>query len=108
MGALGPRIVPTTPDSTRTLPPPLTVKENPQSILDVADIVFIDPVSTGFSRAEGKTKADEFHGVNGDIRSVGDFIRRWVTENDRWASPKYLLGESYGGIRATGDRKSVV
>ncbi|MEN8865399.1 MAG: peptidase S10 [Akkermansiaceae bacterium] len=102
MGALGPRIVPTTPDGTNTLPPPLTVEENPQSILDVADIVFIDPVSTGFSRAEGKTNANEFHGVNGDIRSVGDFIRRWVTENDRWASPKYLLGESYGGIRATG------
>ncbi len=102
MGALGPRIVPTTPDGTKTLPPPLTVQENPQSILDVADIVFIDPVSTGFSRAEGKTNANEFHGVSGDIRSVGDFIRRWVTENDRWASPKYLLGESYGGIRATG------
>jgi len=102
MGALGPRIVPTTPDGTKSLPPPLTVKENPQSILDIADIVFIDPVSTGFSRAEGKTKADEFHGVKGDIRSVGDFIRRWVTENDRWASPKYLLGESYGGIRAAG------
>ena len=102
MGALGPRIVPTTPDGTKTLPPPLIIKENPQSILDVADIVFIDPVSTGFSRAKGKTKAAEFHGVNGDIRSVGDFIRRWVTENDRWASPKYLLGESYGGIRAAG------
>ncbi|MGB2455679.1 MAG: S10 family peptidase [Akkermansiaceae bacterium] len=102
MGALGPRIVPTTPDGTKTLPPPLIIKENPQSILDIADIVFIDPVSTGFSRAEGKTKAAEFHGVNGDIRSVGDFIRRWVTENDRWASPKYLLGESYGGIRAAG------
>lgn len=102
MGALGPRIVPTTPDGTKTLPPPLSVQENPHSILDVADIVFIDPVSTGFSRAEGETKADEFHGVSGDIRSVGDFIRRWITENDRWASPKYLLGESYGGIRATG------
>lgn len=102
MGALGPRIVPTTPDGTKTLPPPLTVKENPHSILDVADIVFIDPVSTGFSRAAGKTKANEFHGVQGDIRSVGDFIRRWVTENDRWGSPKFLLGESYGGIRATG------
>lgn len=102
MGALGPRIVPTTPDGTKTLPPPLTVKENPHSILDVADIVFIDPVSTGFSRAAGKTNANEFHGVRGDIRSVGDFIRRWVTENNRWASPKFLLGESYGGIRATG------
>ena len=102
MGALGPRIVPTTPDGTLTLPPPLAVQENPCSILDVADIVFIDPVSPGFSRAEGETKANEFHGVQADIRSVGDFIRRWVTENDRWASPKYLLGESYGGIRATG------
>lgn len=102
MGALGPRIVPTTPDGTKTLPPPAVVQENPQSILDVADIVFIDPVSTGFSRVEGKTNANEFHSVSGDIRSVGDFIRRWITENDRWASPKYLLGESYGGIRATG------
>lgn len=102
MGALGPRIVPTTPDGTETLPPPLTVQENPNSILDIADIVFIDPVSTGFSRAAGKTKPGEFHGVRGDIRSVGDFIRRWVTENDRWGSPKYLLGESYGGIRASG------
>jgi carboxypeptidase C (cathepsin A) len=102
MGALGPRIVPTTPDGTKTLPPPVTVQENPHSILDVADIVFIDPVSTGFSRVEGKTNANEFHSVRGDIRSVGDFIRRWITENDRWASPKYLLGESYGGVRATG------
>ena len=102
LGALGPKLVPTTPDGTKTLPPPITVVENPSSILDIADIVFIDPVSTGFSRAEGETKAREFHGVQGDIRSVGDFIRRWTTENDRWASPKYLLGESYGGIRAAG------
>ena len=102
MGALGPRIVPTTADGTQTLPPPLTVKENPFSILDIADIVFIDPVSTGFSRVAGETKPQEFLGVQGDIKSVGDFIRRWVTENDRWASPKFLLGESYGGIRASG------
>jgi carboxypeptidase C (cathepsin A) len=102
LGALGPKIVPTSLDGTKTLPPPAIVQENPFSILDVADIVFIDPVSTGFSRAQGETKAREFHGVQGDIRSVGDFIRRWTTENDRWASPKYLLGESYGGIRASG------
>lgn len=102
MGALGPRIVPTTPDGTKTLPPPVTVKENPFSILDIADIVFIDPVSTGFSRAAGNSKPNEFHGVREDINSVGDFIRRWVTEHDRWASPKYLLGESYGGVRAAG------
>ncbi len=102
LGALGPRLVPTSPDGTKTLPPPNGVIENEYSILDVADLVFIDPVSTGFSRVKGKTSSSEFHSVEGDISSVGDFIRRWTTENDRWASPKYLLGESYGGVRATG------
>lgn len=102
LGALGPKIVPTTEDGTQTLPPPQEVIPNIYSILDVTDLVFIDPVSTGFSRAEGKAKPSEFHGVDEDIESVGDFIRRWTTENNRWASPKFLLGESYGGIRASG------
>ena len=102
LGALGPKLVPTTPDGTETLPPPITLIDNPHSILDVTDLVFIDPVSTGYSRPEGDTKGGEFHGLNGDIESVGDFIRRWTTENKRWGSPKYLLGESYGGIRAAG------
>jgi len=62
----------------------------------------VDPVSTGYSRAENDTKPGDFHGVNEDIESMGDFIRRWITEHERWASPKYLLGESYGGIRAAG------
>lgn len=100
LGALGPKIVPTSPDGTQPLTPPLRVKDNPQSILDVADLVFIDPVSTGYSRREDKQ--ENFHGLEQDIRSVGDFIRRWVTENKRWSSPKYLLGESYGGVRAAG------
>ncbi|WP_435893257.1 S10 family peptidase [Oceaniferula spumae] len=100
IGALGPRILATSPDGTKALAPPVTVGENPQSILDVADLVFIDPVSTGYSRSEDKK--ENFHGVEQDIRSVGDFIRRWVTENKRWGSPKYLLGESYGGVRAAG------
>jgi len=100
LGALGPRIVPTSPDGTSALAPPLRVKENPFSILDVADLVFIDPVSTGYSRSEDNK--EKFHGVDEDIQSVGDFIRRWVTENKRWSSPKYLLGESYGGVRAAG------
>jgi carboxypeptidase C (cathepsin A) len=65
-------------------------------------LVFIDPVSTGYSRAENDTKPADFHGLDEDIESVGDFIRCWVSEHDRWASPKYLLGESYGGIRAAG------
>lgn len=100
LGALGPRIVPSSPDGTQPLAPPHSVMENPHSILDVADLVFIDPVSTGYSRSENKK--ERFHGVDEDIQSVGDFIRRWVTENKRWGSPKYLLGESYGGVRAAG------
>jgi len=100
LGALGPRIVPSSPDGTLPLGLPQTVKENPQSILDVADLVFIDPVSSGYSRSEDKK--EKFHGVDEDISSVGDFIRRWVTENKRWSSPKYVLGESYGGVRAAG------
>ena len=102
LGAMGPRIVPTSPDGTTPLAPPHQVIPNPHSILDVADLVFIDPVSTGYSRAEDNTKPKDFHGLEADIESVGDFIRRWVTENKRWNSPKFLLGESYGGIRAAG------
>jgi carboxypeptidase C (cathepsin A) len=102
LGALGPRLVPTTKSGTKTLPPPRRVVQNPHSILDVADLVFIDPVSTGYSRVEKDGKASEFHGFRGDVESVSDFIRRWVTEHQRWGSPKFILGESYGGIRAAG------
>ncbi|MEM9080433.1 MAG: peptidase S10 [Verrucomicrobiota bacterium] len=102
LGALGPKLVPTSPDGTQTLPPPITLTDNPHSILDVSDLVFIDPVSTGYSRAEKDAKPADFHGLESDISSVADFIRRWTTENNRWGSPKYLLGESYGGIRAAG------
>ncbi|MGJ8657863.1 MAG: S10 family peptidase [Akkermansiaceae bacterium] len=102
LGALGPRIAPSSPDGTQPIKPPVVLKENPYSILDVADLVFIDPVTTGYSRVEKDAKSSEFHGVRGDIDSVADFIRRWVSENKRWSSPKYLLGESYGGIRAAG------
>lgn len=102
LGALGPRIAPSSPDGTQPITPPVVLKENPYSILDVADLVFIDPVTTGYSRVEKDGKSSEFHGVKGDIDSVADFIRRWVSENNRWSSPKYLLGESYGGIRAAG------
>lgn len=102
LGALGPKIVPTSKDGTQALSPPIILKDNPASILDVADLVFIDPVSTGYSRTENETKPKEFHGLEADIESVADFIRIWTTKNKRWASPKFLLGESYGGIRATG------
>lgn len=102
LGGIGPRRVELPGDGTSAATPPAKVIENAYSILDVADLVFIDPVTTGYSRAEKDTKADEFHGVDEDVESIGDFIRRWTSEHDRWASPKFLLGESYGGVRAAG------
>lgn len=102
LGILGPKRLDLPGDGTQPPRPPARVIDNPQSILDVCDLVFIDPVSTGYSRAEKDAKPEEFHGLNEDVESVGDFIRRWVTEHERWSSPKYLLGESYGGVRAAG------
>jgi carboxypeptidase C (cathepsin A) len=102
LGVLGPRRVKMNDDGT-TLPPPFKLEDNDQSWLDLTDMVFIDPVSTGYSRAaDEKTAGPEFHGYNQDIDSVGSFIRRWVSDNKRWASPKYLIGESYGTTRAAG------
>ncbi|MEI6177307.1 MAG: peptidase S10 [Verrucomicrobiota bacterium] len=102
IGALGPRIIHLPGDGTQAPMPPIRVEDNPLSILDVCDLVFVDPVSTGYSRAENEGKPADFHGVREDVESVGDFIRRWITEHGRWASPKYLLGESYGGVRVAG------
>ena len=102
IGVLGPRIVKLEEAGTRSTPPPLRVSENPESILDVCDLVFVDPVSTGYSRAEKDVKPGDFHGLNQDIESLGDFLRLWVSTHDRWSSPKYLLGESYGGMRVAG------
>ena len=75
---------------------------NPYSILDLTDLVFIDPVGTGYSRALDGTDESVFFTCENDIASVGDFIRLYVSRNDRWASPKYLAGESYGTTRAVG------
>jgi carboxypeptidase C (cathepsin A) len=102
LGALGPRIIKMTGDGTQAVMPPVQFGNNEFSILDVSDLVFIDPVSTGYSRAEKDAKPGDFHGVDEDVESVGDFIRSWITKNKRWGSPKYLLGESYGGVRAAG------
>lgn len=102
LGILGPRRIDIPGDGTAPIEPPARLIDNEFSILDACDIVFIDPVSTGYSRAEEGANAKDFHGVQGDIESVGDFIRIWITENKRWGSPKYLCGESYGGIRAAG------
>jgi len=101
MGILGPRRV-VVVDPGFSPPPPSERVENEFSVLDVTDIVMIDPVGTGFSKPLGEAKGADFWGVDQDIKSVGAFIKRWVTENGRWASPKYLLGESYGGMRSAG------
>ena len=101
MGFLGPRRVSLDPDGKVTrFPTPLI--DNEYSILDMTDLVFIDPVNTGYSRAIVGNKEADFLGYTNDIHSVGDFIRLYVTRNERWSSPKYLAGESYGTTRAVG------
>ncbi|MFT3990639.1 MAG: peptidase S10 [Luteolibacter sp.] len=100
LGVLGPRRIQLPGDGTQPLQPPVQLVENASSILDECDLVFIDPVSTGYSRAEKAAKPEDFHQMDGDVESVGDFIRQWTSENQRWSSPKFLLGESYGGFRA--------
>ena len=75
---------------------------NEYSVLDVADLVMVDPVGTGYSRPVGEAEGKDFWGVDNDIRSVSDFIARYLTDNGRWASPKFILGESYGGMRGGG------
>ncbi len=82
--------------------PPYRVIDNEFSWLDLADLVFIDPVGTGYSRPVEGQDAHQFHGLNEDIQWVGDFIRLWTTKNKRWDSPKFLAGESYGTTRAAG------
>jgi carboxypeptidase C (cathepsin A) len=101
MGILGLRWV-VVSDPAYSPPPPSQRVDNEFSVLDVTDLVMIDPVGTGFSKPLGEAKGADFWGVDQDIKSVGAFIKRWVAENGRWASPKYLLGESYGGMRSAG------
>lgn len=101
LGGLGPKRVGLAPDG---LTPATVVRiaENPNTILDATDLVFIDPVSTGLSRAAKGEKAEQFYGVSEDVESVSEFIRLFTTREQRWLSPKYLCGESYGVIRAAG------
>ncbi len=81
---------------------PYGVKDNPHSILDVADIVFVNPVNTGYSRVVGDADPKQFFGVNQDIRYLAEWINTFVTRVNRWNSPKYLIGESYGTTRVSG------
>ncbi len=101
MGAFGPKIVERTEEGMG-FPPPGKLIDNPFSILDVTDLVFIDPVSTGYSRAVPGVDVKQFHGIRPDIESVGELTRLWITRNERWASPKFLAGESYGTTRSAG------
>jgi carboxypeptidase C (cathepsin A) len=99
MGAFGPRRVATV-DAGPTPPAPYKWQDNTYSLLDKADLVFIDPVGTGFSHAVGKAKNKDFWGVDSDVKSIGQFIVTWINRNHRWNSPKYLIGESYGTFRS--------
>jgi len=100
MGAFGPKRVAIPSDGRDDGAPPYPIVDNPDSILDATDIVFIDPVGTGFSHALGKTEPKEFWGVTKDAKAVAQFIRLWLNDNGRWNSPKYLGGESYGTTRS--------
>src|ERR1700731_4349667 len=101
LGLLGPRRV-QMGDAGALLPPPYKLVDNDVSLLDVSDLVFIDPVSTGYSRAVPGEAPKQFHGIEEDVESVADFIRLYTTRNKRWSSPKFLAGESYGTTRAAG------
>jgi len=101
LGLLGPRRV-LLDDEGMPYPPPYRLVENEYTLLSHTDLVFIDPVSTGYSRPVPKEKAEQYHNIKKDVESVGEFIRLWTTRNQRWASAKFLIGESYGTTRAGG------
>src|SRR5271168_105411 len=101
LGALGPRIM-ETPENGAVPSPPVRLVDNPATWLGFTDLVFIDPVGTGFSRGKGKEENPDkpFWDVRADIASLGSVIRLWLTRHQRWTSPVWLVGESYGGFRA--------
>ncbi|HXV59327.1 MAG TPA: peptidase S10 [Vicinamibacteria bacterium] len=101
MGTLGPKRVQMADEGFQPAPP-FRLVDNEHSLIDVSDVVAIDAVSTGFSRAVEGEDPKQFHGVQQDIEAFSEFIRLYITKFDRWASPKYLLGESYGTVRSAG------
>ncbi len=100
MGAFGPKRVVIPSDAKDDGGPPYPIVDNAESLLDVTDLVFIDPVGTGFSRALGKTDPKDYWGVTKDAKSMAQFIRQWLDANGRWNAPKFIGGESYGTTRA--------
>lgn len=99
LGAFGPRRI-QFPDAKEPANAPYDLVDNGDSILDSTDLVFIDPVGTGYSKALGKAKGKDFWGVKSDKVAMADFITQWTSKNERWNSPKFLAGESYGTTRA--------
>ncbi len=100
MGAIGPRRIVVPSEAGIAAPAPYAVIDNPLCPLDIADLVFIDPPGTGYSRMVGAAKPEDGWGLEQDAEIVGSFIRAWLTVHHRWASPRYLCGESYGTTRA--------
>lgn len=100
LGAIGPKRVPMNADGTMTAPP-YSLEDNQYTWLTQTDLVFIDPVGTGYSRAARPDLAAKFLGLQGDIESVGEFIRLYLSRYERWTSPLFLAGESYGTTRAS-------
>ena len=98
MGSMGPRRV-VTVNADVTPPAPYKLIDNPDCLLDKSDLVFIDPVGTGFSRAVGKAQDKDFWGVDPDVKSLAQFVTTYISRNNRWNSPKFLIGESYGTFR---------
>ena len=101
LGVLGPKRV-ELDDEGRAPPPPGRLVPNEHTLLDASDLVFIDPVGTGYSRMVEGEKVKEYHDYKRDLESVGEFIRLYCSRYGRWSSPKYLIGESYGTTRASG------
>jgi carboxypeptidase C (cathepsin A) len=99
MGLFGPRRI-VMGDAGDLKSPPYELADNAESLLAQSDLVFIDPVSTGYSRAVEGGKPGDYHGYSADLASVGELIRLWTSRNGRWMSPKFLAGESYGTLRA--------
>jgi len=101
MGAIGPKRVRMQPNGMMP-PPPYQLVDNEYTWLDQTDLVFIDPVGTGYSRAVKRDQTKKFLGLRGDLESVGEFIRLYLGRSERWSSPLFMVGESYGTTRAAG------
>lgn len=101
MGSFGPKIAKMADEGFQP-PPPYDFVDNPYSLLDVSDVVFVDAIDTGYSRVTPDTDNKQFHGQDGDIRAFGEFIAEYLRTYNRYPSPKFLIGESYGSIRSAG------